>query len=68
MEKEEDDIGYQPADKGINSSNENEACSRNSSAVELNYRQKCTQIDVLCFFSFIILYATFISVYLYLLL
>ena len=68
IEKEEANAGYQPPAEGISNSNENEPCTLDFSGLEFDYRQKCTRIDILCFSSFILIYAIFISVYLYLLL
>ena len=67
-QKELMNVRYQPPVEGISDSNENELSPLDFSETEFYYRQKCTRIDIICFISFISIYAAFILVYLYLLL
>ena len=67
-EKEEMNLRYHPPIEGISDSNENELRTLDFSDTEYHYRQKCTRIDIISFISFILIYAIFIFVYLYLLL
>lgn len=60
--------GYQPPIEDMNDSNENELQPQDLPSQTMNFRQKCTRIDVICFIVFILIYSLFITVYLYLLL
>ena len=66
--KVEENAGYLPPAEGVGNSNDNEPCNLHYSELDIEYRQKCTRIDVFCFSSFILIYAIFIFVYLWLLL
>ena len=66
--KVEENAGYLPPAEGDGISNENEPGNLHFSELDIEYRQKCTRIDVFCFSSFILIYAIFIFVYLWLLL
>ena len=68
IEKEEMNLRYNPPIEGISDLNEKELQTLDFSETEYHYRQKCTRIDIICFISFILIYAIFIFLYLYLLL